>query len=295
MSDLDDFLEGAKKTLKTAGLIVVAVGSVASFINVVKGLTPNIEKKLHALVFHVCEKEWTHAPDVHHIYKQILALNQSKYNMFICPEYGGHESFEKDLQFLKEFENEYSIPIMLEVFSGGSHPTPLQQLTTDQIMEAMKVCNVLWLRINEIVSWYAGRGLPFPSEWVLTILRFCREHGLKLFWSEWDAHSIPTMRSTVKGYEDIITVAFQTNSEIEPRSGFTIMQEFQHWGASVQAWYWVTRHEGSDCMNMPIPLMIEHSLLARDMGAEIIQFEPYWYFFDNGEARESLQRIVTAL
>jgi len=38
---------------------------------------------------------------------------------------------------------------------------------------------------------------------------------------------------------------------------------------------------------MPDYVMEERTLLARNMGAEIIQFEPYVYFFDNfGEPKE---------
>jgi hypothetical protein len=47
---------------------------------------------------------------------------------------------------------------------------------------------------------------------------------------------------------------------------------------------------------MPVDLMVEHTVLARNMGAEIIQFEPYWYFFDNyGEPLETMQTIWSAI
>jgi hypothetical protein len=47
--------------------------------------------------------------------------------------------------------------------------------------------------------------------------------------------------------------------------------------------------------DMPVDLIIEHAVLARNMGAEVIQFEPYWYFFDNGEPLEFMQAIWTAI
>jgi len=31
---------------------------------------------------------------------------------------------------------------------------------------------------------------------------------------------------------------------------------------------------------MPPSLLLEHTLAAKGIGAEIIQFEPYWYFFN---------------
>jgi hypothetical protein len=46
---------------------------------------------------------------------------------------------------------------------------------------------------------------------------------------------------------------------------------------------------------MPILLLVEHALSAKYIGAEVIQFEPYWYFFDNGEARENLRLLETML
>ena len=69
---------------------------------------------------------------------------------------------------------------------------------------------------------------------------------------------------------------------------------FQHWGGSVQAWYWTTRY-GSDPLNIPISLLIQQVLSAENIGAEILQFELYWYFFDNGQANENLKLLETIL
>jgi hypothetical protein len=70
---------------------------------------------------------------------------------------------------------------------------------------------------------------------------------------------------------------------------------FQHWGGSIQSWYWTTRNVGSDPMNMPISLLIQHALLAKNIGTEILQFEPYWYLFNNGQITENLRLLFAML
>lgn len=286
-------LETMKKNMKTIGIIVLLIGSAVAVHKVVQTLTKPKPKRLSAIAFHVQRKG-----DMQHVYDQIIALNQGKYSVFLMPEWW-YSNFEETLNFLREFENEYSIPIMLEVFcslefSPDEPYKPPYMLNQDQIKQAMDVCNVLWLRFSEVAWYHKEKGMDFPYDYARSILEFCRKNGLKLFWSEWDIKCIDTVRSSIKGFENIVTVAFATNSYVEPNVGFTVVNEFQHWGASVQAWYWWSKY-GYDPINMPIDLMIKHTLLARNMGAEIIQFEPYWYFFDNGEGRESLERIVRAL
>ena len=76
---------------------------------------------------------------------------------------------------------------------------------------------------------------------------------------------------------------------------------FSHWGASIQTWYWDTRYNESNNrtieQDMPISLLIQHALAAKNIGAEIIQFEPYWYFFnpETGELTENLELLFTML
>ncbi len=281
-----------KNILKAIGIIVLLIGSAVVVYKLVQRTKPK-PKRLSAIAFHVQRKG-----DMQHVYDQIIAANQGKYSVFLMPEWW-YSNFEETLNFLREFENEYSIPVMLDVFcSLESDPDepykPPYMLNQNQIKQAIDVCNVSWLRFSEVAWYHEEKGMDFPYDYARSILEFCRLHGLKLFWNEWDIATMDTVRSSIKGFEDLVTVAFATNSKVEPNVGFTLVNEFQHWGASVQAWYWWANY-GYVPINMPIDLMINHSLLARNMGAEIIQFEPYWYFFDNGEARESLERIVRAL
>jgi hypothetical protein len=181
--------------------------------------------------------------------------------------------------------------------SGGSHEYPVPKLSTNDILEAMAVFNVEWLRFSEVVSWHMEHNLSFPTDYVTAILNFCREHNLKLFWNEWKVHSVfQTIQTYIVVFEDIITVVFSTNSiDLEPADGFMLVSTmFQQWGGSVQAWYW-SRHGWVNPLDMPISLLIQHALSAKNTGAEILQFEPYWYFFDNGEAKENLKLLEIML
>jgi uncharacterized coiled-coil protein SlyX len=268
------------------------VGTLRAIINMSRS-------ELKTLVFHVCEKgegyTWGHIPDVNFTYNQI-AFNNT-YNVLLKPEYKGNENWTETLAWLAaNFGGQHGIPIMLDVFSGGAGPTPASMLSTNDISAATAVCNVQWLAINEFVSWHMEHGQPFPTEYVAGILNFCRAHNLKVFWSEWKVDTFKAIQTYIAGFEDIVTVSFSTNSaDLEPADGFMLISTmFQHWGGSIQAWYWTTRY-GSDVLNMPISLLIQHALSAKNIGAEVLQFEPYWYFFDNGEAKENLKLLEIML
>jgi hypothetical protein len=279
------FLEGL-------GIVAVVIVPLELLIRAVYGQQPSVNK-LKMIAMHVCEMPAHHAPDVQAIYQQILVAEQGKYPVCVIPEYNTNEDFDKLLSFLTQFEDPYPIPIMLNVFASP----PNMLVSVEQIQKAMSASNVTWLRISELVGYYREKGLPFPTEWLQSILKFCREQNLKLFWTEWDTATFDAVRSAIKDYEDIVTVSFSTNSPTEPYVGFNLIKGLAHWGASIQAWYWVVRHghDPDTLMDMPVELMVEHSLLAENQGAEVLQFEPYWYFFDNGVARPSLTAVLGAL
>jgi hypothetical protein len=281
---------------------------------------PNDENgmiKLDMIVYHVCQNKRLgdviiQIPNVTDVYQQILTANADKYpNILLFPTYPG--SWEDELAWLtNNFGGENGIPIMFEVFYPGE--PVLTKLTNDQILDVMKVCNVKWLRIAEVISRCLDFDFTFPSEYVSDLLNFCRDHNLKVFWTEWKVDNLPDVemftkiKALISGFEDIVTVSFSTNSEeMEPTQGFAYMKSlFLHWGGSVQSWYNETRvriAEGreeideEESRNMSISLMIDHALLCRDMGAEIIQFEPYWYFFGDtdGQARTRLKLMHDSL
>ena len=256
--------------------------------------------ELGTLIFHVCEKgagyTWGHLPNVNYTYNQILKLNNGMYDVLLLPEYEGDQNWTETFAWLKQ--NFAGIPIELSVFEGGPNNSPNRQLTVDQISEAVAALNVRELRIGEIVSWYMSRLSAFPADYVRSLLNFTRAHGLKMQWSEWevDYGVFQRIKGYIAGFEDIVTVTFQTNNKkIEPWDGFlSASGMFQHWGGSVQSWYWQERGYGSES-DMPTSVLLEHTLAGRKLGAEILEFEPYWYLFDNGELRENLQLLMTVL
>jgi hypothetical protein len=292
ISDLQSQLKDANTQIDTLN---VTVANLQSEVADLTGIINMSKSQLETLVFHVCEKgegyTWGRLPNVTDTYNQILALNNNTYNVLLLPEYKGHQNWTEELAWITaNFGGQHGIPIMLDVFGGGENPTPTPMLSTNDILAAMAVCNVQYLRFAEVVSWYQDYPeLPFPTANVTSILEFCRANGLKLFWTEWKVETFKAIQTYIAGYEDIVTVSFSTNSKYtEPADGFLQVSRMfpQHWGGSVQAWYWTERHD-SDPLNMPASLLTEHALLAKYIGAEVIQFEPYWYFFDNGQAREN--------
>ncbi len=156
-------------------------------------------------------------------------------------------------------------------------------LNVTEIQQAMLACNVKMIRLAEMVSWHKENNQTFPANYVRGILSFCKSNNLTVLWSEWKIGEdvLPTLKSSISGYEDIVTFLYQTNNQFdEPIVGFNYAKQFQHWGGSIQSWYWQTRGYGSES-DMPIYLLVQHAVVARNMGAEVLEFEPYWYFFDN--------------
>ncbi len=256
--------------------------------------------KLQTLVFHVSEKgqnyAWGRLPNVTYTYNQISSLNNNKYNILLLPEYGDDSNWTATFAWLKQ--NFAHIPIVLSVFEGGLTNAPNRKLTIDQIMEVVTVLDVRELRLGEIISWYMSNLQPFPVDYVTSLLNFTRTHSLRLEWSEWQTEygTYSRIQSYIKGYEDIVTVTFQTNNKnVEPWDGFLLTSEtFQHWGGSIQSWYWQERSYGSE-FDMPTSVLLQQTLAARKLGAETLEFEPYWYLFDNGLLRENLQILMTVL
>lgn len=263
---------------------------------------------LETLVFHVSEKgeDYTYArlPNATYTYNQILSLNNDVYEIMLLPEYKGNINWTEELSWIAvNFGGKNGIPIMLDVFGGGEGTTPTPMLTTEQITAAMAVANVTYLRIAEVMSWHIEKQRAFPTSYVTELLDFCRANNLKLFWTEWktdyptkNVETFTAIQTIIEGYEDMVTISFSTNSnELEPTDGFLLLNEmFSKWGASIQPWYWNTNHN-ANLMDMPPSLLLEHTLSAKGVNSKIIQFEPYWYFFNNGEPNDNLKLIMTML
>jgi uncharacterized coiled-coil protein SlyX len=252
------------------------------------------------LVFHVCEKgegyDWGHLPNATDTYNQILAQDNNTHNIQLLPEYKGHENWTEELAWIADnFGGKSGIPLMLDVFGGGSNATPTPMLTPEQITDAMAVANIQSLRIAEVVSWHMENNQTFPTNYLTSLFDFAKTNNLTVVWTEWKAESFPIIKNKTKGYENLVTVSFSTNSQaLQPTHGFLYLKEnFQQWGASIQAWYWTT-YQNQTLMDMPASLMLEHTLSAEGLGAKIIQFEPYWYLFDNGTANQNLKLLFNA-
>ena len=262
----------------------------------------NASSEPQTLVMHFCEKgegyEWGRLPDVNYTYNQFLNLSNGKYDILILPEYKGNLNWTETSAWLRQ--NFSNIPIFLPIFEAGNQklPSPNLMLNVSQILEAMTWCDVRALRIAEMVSWYIEQNQTFPTDYINDILSFADANDLWILWSEWKVgdNVFEKVRNYTDGFEDIVTVAFQTNSgDLEPGSGFELVSSlFQHWGGSIQSWYWVTRGLGNET-DMPTSILLQHTLEAYNLETEILQFEPYWYFFNNGEPSESLKTLMTAL
>jgi len=272
---------------------------------------------LQTLVYHVSEKtasEFTvHMPSVADVYAQILAANDSKIpNVVLLPEYNAHAVWADEAAWITA--NFQDIPVMVDVAGGWEH-----QVTTGELAALIATyVDVQWIRIAELVSYYEEwLEEAFPDAYVVGLLEFCRTNGIKVYFCEWKIAAFDKVLQVIAGYEDIVTVGFKTNSgDVEPAAGFKYLVNKlraespnpEHWGATVESWYWETRHRGLSAHpeanvwnpdNMPVSYMVCHMQEAVSMptvwysGAELLQFEAYWWFFEHttGKARERLRTI----
>jgi hypothetical protein len=254
---------------------------------------------LKTIVMHGCIKTDSNIslPDVVDFYQKIRD-GFAPYEVLILPEYNGNLNWTETLLWIST--NYTGAPICLSVFEGGDDklPNPNVKLTIEEIEEAMAVSDVRMVRFAEMISWYmnATRTFPnvtYPIDEVRDILEFCRSRNLKVLWNEWKISYdvLPLLNSTIYGYEDIVTMTYQTNNKFDELfMGYLYATQFEHWGVSVQSWYWEERGFGLEG-DMPVDVMIEHAVIARNLGAEIVQFEPYWYFLVDGEPLETLRTM----
>ena len=256
-------------------------------------------RTLKTIIMHGCIKTDSNIslPDVVDFYRKNLD-GFAPSEVLILPEYNGNLNWTETLQWIST--NYTGVPICLSVFEGGDDkaPDPNVKLTKEEIEEAMAVSDVIMVRFAEMISWYmnanrTGSNVTFPIYEIRDILEFCRSKNLKVLWSEWKISYdvFPLLNSTIYGYEDIVTVMYQTNNKFDELFiGYLYATQFKHWGVSVQSWYYEERGFGPEG-DMPVDDIVEHAVQARNIGAEIVQFEPYWYFFVNGEPLETMRTI----
>ena len=259
-------------------------------------------RKLEALVVHACIKTDSNIslPDVAYTYQK-LRDGFAPYEVLILPEYNGNLNWTETLQWISTDFN--GVPICLSIFEGGEEklPDPNVKLGIEEIEEAMAVSDVKMVRFAEMISWYieandTQSNVTFPLDEARNVIEFCKSKNVKVLWSEWKISDnvLQLLKSIIDGYEDTVTVLYQTNNEFDAvLVGYLYATQFRHWGESVQSW-WVNE-TGKDRYDLPSETVIDYAKLARGMGAEIVQFEPYWYFFDNGEPMDSMYSLWSAI
>jgi len=260
-------------------------------------------RTLKTIIMHGCIKTDSNIslPDVVDFYRKNHD-GFAPYEVLILPEYNGNLNWTETMQWISTDFTQ--VPICLPVFEGGNEslPDPNVKLSIKEIEEAMTTSDVRMVRFAEMISWYIEANetepnVAFPLDEVRNVLDFCKSKNIKVLWSEWKISYdvLPLLNSTIYGYEDIVTVVYQTNNKFDAVFvGYLYATQFSHWGESVQSWYWEERGFGFEG-DMPADLIANHTVLARNMGAEVIQFEPYWYFFDNGEPLEPAYAIWSAI
>ncbi|HSV49534.1 MAG TPA: hypothetical protein VLH35_04385 [Candidatus Acidoferrales bacterium] len=273
---------------------------------------------LQTLVYHVSEKTnpefLVHMPSVSAVYQQIsvaVAGRVTPSNVVLMPEYNAHAVWADEAAWLAA--NFQGIPVMVDAAGGWD---PAQFVTPQRLADLLGAgLTVSWIRISELVSYYEEwLHEPFPDAYMASMLQFCKDHGIKVYLCEWKITAFDKILQVIQGFEDNVWVGFKTNSgDMEPAQGFKYLVDKlrasssypEHWGATIETWYWETRHRGLaahdeakvwEPNNMPISYMVCHAQEAINMptvwysGAELIQFEAYWWFFGHttGKARESL-------
>jgi hypothetical protein len=188
----------------------------------------------------------------------------------------------EQLEIFQELKNG-NIPVMLKVFASDT------MLTIDEIAQVIQICDVKYIRITEVISHFDEIAQPFPIEYVHNIFDIAKQNGIPVVWTEWNIYTFPKMAEYIIGYEDTVLACFETNSnQVEPIEGFQMLitQGFVRRAASVQSWYWQTRGKGTE-LEMPAYLMKEHLAQAWNAGSEIVQFEPFSYFFNNDKTAKN--------
>lgn len=251
---------------------------------------------------HIVEKganyDFGHCPDPNYTYELTKACFPGK-EVWVIPEYEGNLNFAERLEWLRN--NFANIFVVIDVFEGGSDrlPNPNVMLSLEELEQIMEVTNVMGIRFPEVTSWKMNATAPdiVSTAWIHSMFDFAISRNLTIFWSEWKLGSDvdALTKPILAGYEDKIIYLCQTNNQFQhPLIGYSLAEGSPRWGASVQSW-WTDEQNGRHD-DLPLEYVAQYARLARNMGAEIIQLEPYWYFFDNnGEPLATLHAISSII
>ena len=268
---------------KYVPIIAVTGGITLGLFLLSRTVSAAVSPRLYFHIKHVASGYPNTLGKVRQIYDSIQAVNRTGYGIGLEPQCTA--DWNTQLTYLRECSG---IPVMLNVFTSDD----TLQLSIDQIAQAMAVCpTVRYLRFHEVCSYYQ----PFPTEYVRSILAFARANNVPIFWNEWDVNRYDAIAYVIQGYEDIVAVSFGSNNNwLEPVQGFQLLQRFQRRAASVQSWYWWERNGRVDGyeLTMPPALMIQHTQEAFQAGCEVVQYEPFGYFFDNETPKSTLASVL---
>jgi len=230
----------------------------------------------------------SHCSNPSYTYGWVKAAFAGK-EVYVIPQYNNNLNLTERMAWLAE--NFTGIPVVIDAFEGGENTSPNVMLNITELEQVMNIANVTAIRFPEVISWYMGAKHPIPTEWIHSMMDFALSKNLTIYWSEWKLGSdIEALtNATLVGYEDKITYLYQTNNQYQTQMiGYSYAHEFLHWGVSVQSWHVTPNSTRSD---LNVTEVAEYLMLARNMGAEVIEFEPYSYFFKNGDPLEPMQRM----
>ena len=137
-------------------------------------------------------------PDVRAVYDQILAANEGKVpEVLLLPEYNAHAVWADEASWI--IANFHGIPVMIDCAGGWEHKVTAQELAA---LIAAGV-EVRWIRIAELVSYYEEwLHMPFPDEYVVGLLQFCKTNGIKVDFCEWKIAAFDKVVQVTAGYDE---------------------------------------------------------------------------------------------
>lgn len=273
----------SKKTLTAAGIVITSAIGLGILASRVKAQS---EPKLFIHIKHAPQYGFDTIDSIQDIYSSIVEVNKTGLGIGIEPQFTGVD-WNTQLEYLRKCKD---IPVMLNVYTSDDE----YKIYPNQIEQAIESCPVKYLRFHEVVSYY---GYNLDVNYIHDLLnRSLLVWKIPVFWNEWDVSTYPSIANIILTYEDTVLVSFGTNSGYyEPLQGYQYLQRFKRKAASVQSWYWWERNgrqSGYEYL-MPPELMRQHTTLAFQSNCEIVQYEPYSYFFhSNIPTKETLNEVL---
>jgi hypothetical protein len=268
--------------LKAAGISSALIG--LPLLTTLAVAKAQANPKLYFHVKHDPQNGYNTINKIQQIYQYLRSVNHTGLNVGIELQITGDWATQQS--YLQKCAG---IPIMLNAITSDDRYI----LHVDEIERAATVCPVKVLRFHEILSYYRQ---DLPLDLIFDVLN-CAKNVLKIpvFWNEWDINTYPILAQIIQGYEDTVIVSFGTNNAwLEPIQGYQYLQQFKRKGASIQGWYWYERHNrinGTE-LQMPPQLMVQFTQQAFQAGCEMIQYEPYNYFFNGTQPNENLSIVL---